>query len=262
MEKCMEKNLSIPHRRILIGIILLAIFYISGDWILYLFQHMGITAPVSYMNAVALTKFCVSCLACAVVWLITKQERIDTRDIFLLRAAFCCIVAADFFMVLLYPVLKNLSLHPASWIQTTGIIFFMAVQTLLILRHLRGARELLSRGKGAVAKHLAIDLALILIIAIPVIIALYVSTHQDLLVFLAYGVYIILSLAVAWGVFHRPFFPFYNKVLIASGMTAFFLCDASVGLSILSPLATAFVWVFYTPALLALAYSGIRVNDV
>jgi hypothetical protein len=70
---------------------------------------------------------------------------------------------------------------------------------------------------------------------------------------------------MGWGTLTRSFYPRLNAWLIALGITAFYLCDVSVGLAadlanIKDERASAFldnlVGFFYTPALTCLALSG------
>ncbi len=245
------------------AIALLSLFYITGDWVSYAYIRAGSSPAPAFAIAVAAAKYLASWLSCLFVWSI-GNDRLDERDAFWLRAAFSFLVAADTFMVLLFPVLAALGRSPSEAFNAAGIICFMAVQTCLIVRHWRNARSAY-RGPGrgeagrkrALAKLAVTELFMVLIVAIPVTASYYLAARKPTPIMVVYGVYLVISLAVAWSALRRSFFPRRNAWMIALGMTSFFLCDVNVGLSGLSPVATPLVWTFYTPALILLAASGI-----
>jgi len=240
------------------AIVVLAVFYIVAGWVAY---AMGDATPIWLQNAIAITKYAVSCLSCLTVWTIW-DERIDNRDIYLLRAAFTFLVCADTCMVLLFPFINRVNPSLAGTIQTVGIIFFMIVQTCFIVRHSRETLKLLRTGnRRTTVKNIAVEILILMCVTIPVVAAVYFSTKKEVLVIVAYGVYVIFSLYTAWGVFRRDFYPKLNKWMIALGMTCFFLCDLNVGLSFVSKFADALVWMFYTPALVLLSYSGVKMAN-
>ncbi|HNX60647.1 MAG TPA: hypothetical protein PKK43_16205, partial [Spirochaetota bacterium] len=59
-----------------------------------------------------------------------------------------------------------------------------------------------------------------------------------------------------------------NGIVIAAGMTMFFLCDCTVGVRMAADdpmvrtLATSLTWVFYMPALVLLALSGYDLKNI
>lgn len=251
------KGNKLSNRALAVSLIaVLAFLYVPGDWAVYILSKMGVPVPAWSRIAIAGAKYLSSCLAFAVVWT-TGEDRIDDRDIRLLRMAFAFLIAADFFMVALFPVLSALGRNPPEWINTAGMVFFMAVQTCLIARHLRNSRSLFAGTRRAAVKNAAVELIILLAAAIPVTAAVSAAGKTALPVLAVYGVYLLLSLYTAWGVFRRGFYPPLNQWLIALGMTFFFLCDLNVGLSGLNDFATTLVWLFYTPALMMLSLSGV-----
>lgn len=245
-------------RRNCIGIVLLlAAFYVAGDWIVYLRNAHKQAIPAAFLIAVAAAKFCVTTISFILVWNI-DEDCIDRKDRFLQRLSFAFIMCADFCMVLLNPVLLALGIKTGDGIMTLGILFFMVVQTCLIVRHSRNTLSMYRSDRHSLAGHVAIEVLLLLVTAIPAAGIIYLSTHKTNVIFMIYAFYLIISLYVAWGTIRRRFFPKKNAWMIAIGMTCFFLCDLNIGLSTLSPLMNTFVWVFYTPALLLLALSGVK----
>lgn len=248
---------SISFRKaMIILIIALSFLYIPADVLAAIYGRQGHTVPVWFLNATCVVKFLASCTACAIACSI-KDDRLDDQDAFLLRGAFSFLVGADFFMVLLSPVLINLKVTDSTLPQSIGMILFMVVQTILIIRHSRNTRKLYRGSKRQVAKNVAIEVIIFMCAAIPVVAAFYFKTQKQPVVIVAYGLYVIVSLYTAWGTLRRGFFPRRNAWMIAIGMTCFFLCDFNIGLSFLVPFLGAFVWIFYTPALLLLSTSGI-----
>ncbi|MCD1653413.1 hypothetical protein K7J14_01705 [Treponema zuelzerae] len=256
----MNENKPTARRVMIISIVALALFYIAGDWAVYLFGKSKIALAPAFLCAVATAKYAASCLSFAVVCS-TREDRLDNRDWFWLFFAFVFLILADFCMVFLYPVLAALDMNPPAELQTAGIICFMAVQTCLIVRHARNVRNhyrmIRNSPERSVAKSLSVEAAVLLIAAIPVVAAAYAANRNSLPVMIVYGIYVVLSLAAAWTVFFHRFFPKKNSWMIALGVSCFFLCDVNVGLSFLSPFATTLVWMFYTPTLLLLSSSGI-----
>lgn len=248
---------SISFRKaMIILIIALSFLYIPADFFAAIYNGPEHHVPSWFLIATCVVKFLASCTACAIACSI-KEDRIDAQDAFLLRGAFSFLVGADFFMVLLSPVLSNFKCALADLAKSIGIILFMVVQTILIIRHSRNTRRLYRGTKLQVAKNVAIEIIIFLCAALPVVAAIYFKTQKSSIVFVAYGIYVIVSLYAAWGTLSRGFFPRRNAWMIAIGMTCFFLCDFNIGLSLPFPFFSAFVWIFYTPALLLLSTSGI-----
>ncbi len=256
----MGKKLSGPRSATLAAIAALALFYVSGDWALYFLDRYGASPGTPFPIAVAASKFLASCLAFAFVCS-TGREGLDPLDSLWLRLAFSFLLVADFLLTLLYPVLKALGPDSPDALVPASIVAFMAVQTCLIARHGRalaaptgsGERD----GKGGIPKPVAVGALALLAAGIPAVVAVAAVGKNPAPVMPTYGAYVILSLIVAWLASRTGFFPRANGRMIARGMTAFFLCDLSVGLGAATPLGTPFVWLFYTPALILLAASGV-----
>lgn len=235
--------------------------YISADWLVYYFGTVcGIQAVDGFSAYQTAAKFSVTCMSCAIA-LLTGKDGIGRKDSILLAAAFCGIFIADIFMVLLCGYVPG----DISPYQVTGIIFFMIVQTLFSIRHSRNISYFLRRNVNEKRKNIIPDiLVLLLCIAIPAVIVLYVKSEKTTPVMLVYGAFLIFSVYSGWMTFCRGFFPKRNCLLIAIGLTLFFCCDVNVGLSAILPQSVAhnLVWIFYTPALLLLAFSGYGSTEI
>lgn len=204
-------------------------------------------------------KFSVSCL-CAATVLSTFHDAYEKKDHIVLSLGFLSLVIADFFLVILYQF-SLIQGNPNPNLQTAGIICFMVVQTFFIYRHSRNILQIFKGTRKQVAKNITFELIFLLCAAIPIIILYYVVTKKTGVIMLIYGVYIILSVYTAWTTFKRNFFDKQTCWLIAIGMTCFFCCDVNVGLSGFSEIVTPLIWMFYTPALLLLTYSGLKRNS-
>ena len=233
----------------LIVIAILALSFVMMDWLV--FYRCGaveqcLVAGSTYQN---ITKFAVTAIVTLVVFLIGKGG-LSSRDRILLQVAFALILCADFCMKIL----------PDSTLP--GIGFFMAVQTLFIVRHTRRNDDDNSFPRILCIPFAAGVLATLLFL-------LGVFGGPTLPVVAAYGVFVSCSLIVACKASRNGYFPARNALQIKWGMILFFCCDVCVGISgavgadhsvqeIVATVAHNLVWVFYTPALVLLGLSGYR----
>jgi hypothetical protein len=193
-------------------------------------------------------------LCFGMVLFIGRRDSVARRDKRLVLAAFGLTVVADFFMFLV------------RW-RMLGLVLFLGVHALLIVRHARGFPDSMSpkvrtrtltllAATGAVAFG---GSAVLMVCMAPVL-----RRHGLLAIDSVYVFLLAISLWMAWGTLIRRSFPGFNGWLIAVGMTCFYFCDVSVGLATAltgtmpGGILDNLVDFFYTPALVLLALSGFR----
>jgi hypothetical protein len=148
---------------------------------------------------------------------------------------------------------------------TPGVVLFLAVQILLMVRNGAGLAAYFSGGRWrAHALPILAGTALVVTGTVWLNVALLgpLLGHGGLFPLIAaYSLVFGLSLWIAWMSLAVASFQKPNALLIALGMTLFYVCDINVGIG-LSPdrtslrlLAENLIWFFYTPALTLLALS-------
>lgn len=204
-------------------------------------------------------KFMVSCLCATVAFLIPKSDALSDRDYKLIKTTFAFVILADFLLVFLQTFLPQFK----ELINMLGIVVFMIVQTLLIIRHATGFKT--PPGEKAPTKFRIISALCIYIPGIIAVIILHNMMSKKMLVeIIVYASMVTTSTWFGVNVLTRDTFPKTNRIMIATGMLLFLCCDISVGImtfeTVFLPkeIATALVYVFYAPALLLLAFSGYK----
>ena len=245
-------EVSLKRKRVtclLVVIAILAASFLVMDWLLFFrcgAVEQCLVGGSVYQNV---AKFAVTAFAALVVFLIGK-DCLSSRDRTLLQAAFVMAVCADFCMKIV------------SGYALVGIGFFMAVQTLLIVRHTRR-----NDGDNSFPRILCIPFGAGVLAAALAVSGVF--SGPKLPIVAAYGVFVICSLIAACRASKKGFFPAGNARQIKWGMILFFCCDVCVGVSglvsadhsvqeIVATVAHNLVWMFYTPALVLLALSGYR----
>lgn len=204
-------------------------------------------------------KFCVSVLCATVAFLIPKDDALSTKDYKLIKTSFGFIVLADFLLVLLQNFLSD-KYH--DLINGIGIGVFMIVQTLLIIRHATGIRS--DKEHHSHMRFKCISALSIYIPGIVAVLILHSLMSEKMLIEISiYAAMVTTSTWFGVNTLTRDTFPKRNRTLIAAGMLFFLCCDISVGVMTFGPtlaskIATSVVYVFYTPALLLLAFSGYK----
>lgn len=194
-------------------------------------------------------------LLCAGVAFLVGSNSVSSRDRLLLMAAFAVTAVADYFLVLT-------NSHFLA-----GVALFLVVHIFLSIRHAQGFRASLqpdSRSRTIrlliVTGLCALTLTGLILWKVEGILQRSGSEAVDLI----YVLMLTVSLWMGWGTLIRGFYPRLNAWFIAIGLTAFYCCDVSVGLSAdlagttAGTLLSDMIGFVYTPALVLLALSGYR----
>jgi hypothetical protein len=230
--------------RVLMGLIMFVTgTYVGVDWAGFYYHF---TSPYPAHAGYARTLLCA-----LLVWMI-RGAGVDRRDALYLGAAFAVTLVADFFLIIADQMIP-------------GTVLFIVVHGLLIARHARGFMASLAPDQRARSLRLyaltglvAFGGAAALIVTVKPILE---RTHT-LALDSVYLLFLSTSMWMAWGTLIRGFYAERNAWYIVLGMTCFFFCDVTVGLSAsLSGTASGavlnnMVGLFYSPALVLIAYSG------
>ncbi len=217
--------------------------YVGVDWAAF-FYHF--TSPYPARAGYARTVLCAF-----LVWMI-RGARVDRQDALLLGAAFAVTLVADFFLILL------------DW-TIPGTVLFIVVHALLIVRHARGFRASLAPDRRVRSLRLYALTALVAYggaVALIFTVKPILERTHSLALDSVYLLFLATSMWMAWGTLIRDFYLTRNAWYAVIGMTSFFFCDVSVGLSASLSGTTSgavlntLVGMFYSPALVLLAYSG------
>ena len=164
-----------------------------------------------------------------------RDYAVNRRDVYLLRAGLLFTLAADVCLLLIHEI-------------DFGLMFFICVQTIYIIRHL-SARP-------------------IAFISIPVLLCLFFLlsfTTLNLMYRLAVVYACALSASTLFAYLNRKVYPYPNRILVPLGMLLFLLCDINVMLfhelpnnSFAGSVAWVFIWIFYLPSQVLLALSGAK----
>lgn len=194
-------------------------------------------------------------LLCAGVAFMVGSNSLGSRDRLLLMAAFAVTAVADYFLVL------------TNSHFLVGVGLFLVVHIILSIRHAQGFRASLQPD----SRRRTLRLLLITALCALTLTAVILWKVQGILqrsgseaVDIIYVLMLTVSLWMGWGALIRRFYPRLNAWFIAIGLTAFYFCDVSVGLSAdlsgttAGTLLSDMVGFVYTPALVLLALSGYR----
>lgn len=248
-----KQAIELPDRHLALVLVLVAaIIYITGtftgvDWAVLFHGFESEYSPYArYMRT----------LLCAMLAFAVGRHWLDLRDHMFLWVAFALTCVADLFLILLDKFI-------------IGVAVFLVVHVTLSIRHAQGWRASM-RGpdKAEVKRWLLLSFigvfgpgGVMIWLATP---ALRKSGLMGL--DYVYMVVLMISCWMGWGTLIRSFYPRLNAWCIALGMTFFFLCDVSLGLSHvyadLHPLFAKAMGMVpdmtYSTALTLLALSGYR----
>jgi len=230
--------------RLLMGLIMFVTgSYVGVDWAAY-FHHFQSPYPAwaGYARTVL----------CAVLVAMIGPARLDDRDLGLLGGAFAVTLVADYCLIL----------H--DWM-IPGTLLFVVVHGLLIARHARGfAASLRPPARARTLRLLALTAlgayggaAAIIAAVAPILDRVHMFALDA-----GYLCVVATSMWMGWGTLFRGAYARGNAVYIAIGMTCFFCCDVAVGIAAAldgrpaGAVLTNMVGLFYSPALILLAYSG------
>ncbi|EJO5348746.1 hypothetical protein NRP93_002879 [Clostridium botulinum] len=199
----------------------------------------------------------ISIIICFAITLSIKENIYDKKDLTILRLALFFTVLADFNML----ILEKFQL---------GILFFIIVQSLYIIRHGR-FKDI----NGIVKFNYKVIYFFIFYLVIFIIFkSLNVFSKESTILYMAfiYSLLLIQSLITAYKTFSNNFFEKKTCTIISMGITLFFLCDLNVALSNISFYLISikcvqnlqnvflnFIWFFYLPSQILLSLSGIKI---
>ena len=226
--------------------------FISLDWSrFFLLPH-----PEDSYKYVKVTKLFVSFLCTFIVFMI-GVDRFTKEDSLRLKIAFLFIFAGD----ISFYFGKDL----------LGISTFMFGQIALIYRSSIGIIPYFKKIDKDEIKFPMILAIVIISITVLIITFVFWKHIDDLsfkLLFPVYGLFLCISVWVAWMSKKIGYFNEKNALLIAIGMSFFYFCDLTVGYGLLEindyskMFVTSLTWMFYTPALLLLAISAYNQNRI
>ncbi|AJD27188.1 hypothetical protein G8E05_12015 [Clostridium botulinum] len=238
------KNVNTNITKILVGLNLIIYLFILN------IDFLKIKNLYKYSTNI---KF-VSIVICFVITLFIGKNIYDKKDLFILRMALFFTVLADFNML----ILEKFKL---------GILFFIIVQSLYIIRHGR-----FKDVNGKVRfKYKDIYLFVFYLFLFIILKRLSLFSKESTLLSMAfiYALLLIHSLIRAYGTFNNNFFGKKTCKIISIGITLFFLCDLNVAFSNISfyllsikhveNLENVFlplIWFFYLPSQILLSLSG------
>ncbi|MCR1140343.1 hypothetical protein NE174_16760 [Clostridium botulinum] len=244
MKRLDTKNISTNITKILVGLNLIIYLFILN------IDFLKIKNLYKYSTNI---KF-VSIVICFVITLFIGKNIYDKKDLFILRLALFFTVLADFNML----ILEKFKL---------GILFFIIVQSLYIIRHGR-----FKDVNGKVRfKYRDIYMFVFCLFLFIILKRLNLFSKESTLLSMAfiYALLLIHSLIRAYETFNNNFFEKKTCKIISIGITLFFLCDLNVAFSNISfyllsikhveNLENVFlplIWFFYLPSQILLSLSG------
>ncbi|ABS42424.1 hypothetical protein [Clostridium botulinum] len=238
------KNTNTNITKILVGLnLIIYLFILNMDF-------LKIKTLYKYSTNI---KF-ISIVICFIITLFIGENIYDKKDLSILRLALFFTVLADFNML----ILEKFKL---------GILFFIIVQSLYIIRHGR-----FKDVNGKVRfKYKDIYLFVFYSFVFIILKRLNLFSKESTLLSMAfiYALLLIHSLIRAYGTFNNNFFEKKTCKIISIGITLFFLCDLNVAFSNISfyllsikhveNLENVFlplIWFFYLPSQILLSLSG------
>nr|WP_242651933.1 hypothetical protein [Clostridium botulinum] len=244
MKRLDTKNTNTNITKILVGLnLIIYLFILNMDF-------LKIKTLYKYSTNI---KF-ISIVICFIITLFIGENIYDKKDLSILRLALFFTVLADFNML----ILEKFKL---------GILFFIIVQSLYIIRHGR-----FKDVNGKVRfKYKDIYLFVFYSFVFIILKRLNLFSKESTLLSMAfiYALLLIHSLIRAYGTFNNNFFEKKTCKIISIGITLFFLCDLNVAFSNISfyllsikhveNLENVFlplIWFFYLPSQILLSLSG------
>jgi hypothetical protein len=237
----MQEFRSVKNHGILLSILAL-IFTIVSTYIDLFRWYNGFDFDLPIISTYL--RFIRTVIIAILPWTISKSKT-EVQDIKLLKIVFLVIVIADAFLILAGKL-------------GIAIFFFALMQILLMYRHT--PKRLVLR---EIKSKLSIPLSFTIIFYVCFFWFSYplLETHQLKTPIYIYGALLLLSCLSAYlSIFKN--FSTTQSTMIFWGMLLFLMCDITVLLPVTLPnnswalLARAITSIFYTPALLLLAWSG------
>jgi hypothetical protein len=201
---------------------------------------------------------------CALIAFAALLFGLGKKDARLLSAALACIVVVDI-MMSIYVYAAPSTLTPIAFL--IGAALSIVAHLLLIFRHARGF-AFLRAGGAAGNKSVLYRFGFPLAFYIPVVIIFLVlipwlNRVNQFWPSLFYAIVLTTSLWIAWETVRQKLFPRPNALLIALGVTSWFITELigvvhNIEIGTISNIAMNLTWHFYMPAILLLAFSGFR----
>ena len=252
----MRNNIRNKIKVISILFVLLALFgsYVSLDWSRLMF--FPATEYIEPYPVVRLFKLISSFLCAFLVWT-TFSNKFTSSDSRKIKAAFIVILIGD-----------------ASFtfgFQLAGVIAFAFGQILLTIRNADGLKQYVQNRlyRRDWVFNAVIGTLIVLINSAALYFVFYRTLGFSALFFLfaVYSIVLCLSVWFAWVCIKIDYFDTVNSILIALGMSFFFLCDFTVGFNMASPapqtrvIVSSLTWMFYAPALIMLSLSSYKFSS-
>jgi hypothetical protein len=240
----MERFLKIKNHGLMLSI-LAVIFTLFSTCIDLLRWYEGFDIVPTIFSSYL--KFIRTLIIAIIVWTHLKSKT-EVNDIKLLKIGFFFIVVADAFLIL-------------TDLFATAIIFFAMMQIFLIYRHTPKYLEL-NQLKNKI--FISLTFAVLFFVCFYLFSYPYLETHALKVPIFIYGALLVISCLSAYLSLFKHSFTSSQSTMIFCGMLLFLLCDITVLLPLILPnnswaiLARSMTGIFYTPALLLLAWSGIR----
>ncbi len=196
---------------------------------------------------------------CAAVAFAAARANLGRGDFRFVVWSFICIVIVDICMSI-YVYSDNTALTSVTFL--IGAALSILAHVLLILRHAKGFQFL--RGKDSLINKLWLPLVCFVpVLIIFIILIPYLNAVGQFWPSLIYALIITTSLWVAWETVRRRLFPRPNALLIALGVTSWFITELvgvvhNIEIGRLSDIAMNLTWHFYMPAILLIALSAHR----
>lgn len=249
--KAMKRNIRNKIKLIAVLFALLTLFgsYVSLDWSRVMF--FPIDTYIEPYAIVRAFKLLSSFLCAFLVWT-TFSNKFSESDSRKIKAAFVVIFIGDASFTFGFPL--------------AGVISFALGQILLTIRNADGLKNYIVN-KFYLRDWLFNSIIGTIIVLINVS-ALYFVFFRTLgfspmfILFAVYSIFLCLSVWFAWVCIKIDYFADINSILIALGMSFFFLCDFTVGFNMSSPdpqtrvIVSSLTWMFYAPALIMLSLSS------
>lgn len=225
--------------------------YITLEWFLFATGQADPAYPEILLTRILKITSCF--LVCFMVFL-TGKDFLEKEDSKRMILVFGAIVFADI----------------AFFIDQTyvGIGFFGIAQTLFIIRHGMAIKQSAPKNKNPLMWNIitAIIIGVLDYFIVFVIFHGILGTSVLFFIIFGYSILLCVSLWFSWTAARHTFYPKTNAILIAIGMTLFFIGDILVGFNlVLEPgsmniITKYFVWVFYFPSLILLGASNFNLN--
>lgn len=204
--------------------------------------------------------FCASLL----VWTTGNQSEYEDKDNRFLSFAFLFTFLGDIFIVV--------STHFMNHNQTVffiGGILFCICHVFLIVRHAKGFKFMKTADGKIDMKEVWFALCFFIPMAVLVVVLSGPCLAVSPLLFtimVIYAVFLTPSLWIGWVALRKQLFPKRQAMYIAVGITSFFIMELvgavyNIQLGTVSDICFILSWVFYTPFLFLLPYSGYKFEE-